>query len=150
MIGADDEIRVAGHDLVREPDAILAAIGVKGQFSAADNLHTGEENLRQMADLHHLNRFVAGSVLPSYEVLDLAEAARRPPASTYSGGMRRRLDLTMALVGDAQRILLDEPATGLDPGAAAKCGASSATWSQGTDELPPVVSHPVHRAAPSG
>jgi len=109
------DVRVAGHDLAREPDAVRAAIGVTGQFSAVDNLLTGEENLLLMADLHHLarreGRRRAAHLLDQF---DLTEAARKP-ASTYSGGMRRRLDLAMTLVGDPQVIFLDEPTTGLDP-----------------------------------
>ncbi|HLI39327.1 MAG TPA: ATP-binding cassette domain-containing protein [Streptosporangiaceae bacterium] len=116
LIGADGgEIRVAGHNLAEDPDAVRAAIGVTGQFSAVDGLLTGEENLRLMADLHHLGRTegrrrVAGLL----DRFDLAEAARKP-AATYSGGMRRRLDLAMSLVGDPRLIFLDEPTTGLDP-----------------------------------
>src|SRR5207248_1106680 len=83
------EVRVAGHDLAREPDAVRAAIGVTGQFSAVDNLLTGEENLTLMADLHHLDRRVgrrrAGELLDRF---DLAGATRQMVA-TYSGGMRR-------------------------------------------------------------
>jgi ABC-2 type transport system ATP-binding protein len=109
------EVRVAGHDLVREPDAIRAAIGVTGQFSAVDNMLTGEENLLLMAELHHLSRREgrrrAAELL---ERFDLVDAARKVPA-TYSGGMRRRLDLAMTLVGDPRIIFLDEPTTGLDP-----------------------------------
>jgi ABC-2 type transport system ATP-binding protein len=109
------DVRVAGHDLAREPDAVRAAIGVTGQFSAVDKLLTGEENLRLMADLHHLGRGEgrrrAAQLL---EQFDLTEAARKP-ASTYSGGMLRRLDLAMTLVGSPQVIFLDEPTTGLDP-----------------------------------
>src|SRR6201991_1315798 len=116
LIGADDgELRVAGHDLARDPDAVRAAIGVTGQFSAVDNLLTGEENLLLMADLHHLprgeGRRRAAQLLDQF---DLVEAGRKP-ASTYSGGMRRRLDLAMTLVGSPQVIFLDEPTTGLDP-----------------------------------
>src|SRR5579872_7161301 len=109
------EVRVAGHDLVREPDAVRAAIGVTGQFSAVDALLTGEENLLLMADLYHLGRAQgrkrAAALLDRF---DLADAARQRPA-TYSGGMRRRLDLAMTLVGDPRIIFLDEPTTGLDP-----------------------------------
>ena len=116
LISADaGELRVAGHDLARDPDAVRAAIGVTGQFSAVDNLLTGRENLILMADLHHLGR-VEGRRLAD-ELLgrfDLADAAAKP-AATYSGGMRRRLDLAMTLVGDPRLIFLDEPTTGLDP-----------------------------------
>src|SRR5216684_4276117 len=116
LIGADGgEVRVAGHDLAREPEAVRAAIGVTGQFSAVDNLLTGEENLLLMAGLHHLGRSEgrrrAAELLDRF---DLADAAKKTPA-TYSGGMRRRLDLAMTLVGDPRIIFLDEPTTGLDP-----------------------------------
>ncbi|HWB34508.1 MAG TPA: ATP-binding cassette domain-containing protein [Rugosimonospora sp.] len=116
LISADaGDAQVAGYDLAREPDAVRAAIGVTGQFSAVDKLLTGEENLRLMADLHHLAR--AAGRRRAAELLDrfdLTEAARKP-ASTYSGGMLRRLDLAMTLVGSPQVIFLDEPTTGLDP-----------------------------------
>ncbi|MEV0082974.1 ATP-binding cassette domain-containing protein [Saccharopolyspora sp. NPDC050642] len=116
LIRADaGHIRVAGHDLAADPDAVRAAIGVTGQFSAVDNLLTAEENLLLMADLHHLRRPVgqrrAAELL---ERFDLVEAGRKP-AATCSGGMRRRLDLAMTLVGDPRVIFLDEPTTGLDP-----------------------------------
>jgi ABC-2 type transport system ATP-binding protein len=116
LIGADGgEVRVAGHDLARNPDAVRAVIGVTGQFSAVDNLLTGEENLILMADLHHLGkregRRRAAELLDRF---DLVEAAKKTPA-TYSGGMRRRLDLAMTLVGNPRIIFLDEPTTGLDP-----------------------------------
>jgi ABC-2 type transport system ATP-binding protein len=116
LLSADSGIvRVASHDLVREPDAVRAAIGVTGQFSAVDNLLTGEENLLLMADLHHLDRREgrrrAAALLDRF---DLVDAAKKTPA-TYSGGMRRRLDLAMTLVGDPRVIFLDEPTTGLDP-----------------------------------
>jgi ABC-2 type transport system ATP-binding protein len=116
LISADaGDVQVAGHDLARESDAVRAAIGVTGQFSAVDKLLTGEENLRLMAALHHLARSEgrrrAAQLL---EQFDLTEAASKP-ASTYSGGMLRRLDLAMTLVGSPQVIFLDEPTTGLDP-----------------------------------
>jgi ABC-2 type transport system ATP-binding protein len=116
LIPADSgQVSVAGHDVVTDPDGVRAAIGVTGQFSALDDMSTGEENLRLMADLNHLGR--AAGRLRVAELLDrfdLADAARRP-ASTYSGGMRRRLDLAMTLVGSPRVIFLDEPTTGLDP-----------------------------------
>ncbi|MFI9061847.1 ATP-binding cassette domain-containing protein [Streptomyces sp. NPDC053429] len=109
------EIRVAGHDLATDAQSIRAAIGVTGQFSAVDGLITGEENMLLMAALHHLSkaegRRVAAELL---ERFDLTEAAKKP-ASTYSGGMKRRLDIAMTLVGDPRIIFLDEPTTGLDP-----------------------------------
>src|SRR5260221_7605677 len=116
LIRADGgEVRVAGHDVAREPDAVRAAIGVTGQFSAVDNLLTGEENLLLMADLHHLGRREgrqrAAALL---DRLQLTDAAKKTPF-TYSGGMRRRLDLAMTLMGDPRIIFLDEPTSGLDP-----------------------------------
>ncbi len=112
---ASGEIRVGGHDLATDPQAVRAAIGVTGQFSAVDGLITGEENMLLMADLHHLSRSegrrTATELLQRF---DLVEAAKKP-ASTYSGGMKRRLDIAMTLVGDPRIIFLDEPTTGLDP-----------------------------------
>ncbi|MFI2509329.1 ATP-binding cassette domain-containing protein [Streptomyces sp. NPDC018972] len=116
LVTADaGDLRVGGHDLATAPQAVRAAIGVTGQFSAVDGLITGEENMLLMADLHHLSRAegrrVAAELL---ERFDLTEAARKP-ASTYSGGMKRRLDIAMTLVGSPRIIFLDEPTTGLDP-----------------------------------
>ncbi len=116
LIRADaGQVSVAGHDLAADPDAVRAAIGVTGQFSAVDDLLTGEENLRLMADLRHLGRAAgrrrAAELLDQF---DLADAAAKT-AATYSGGMRRRLDLAMTLVGNPRLIFLDEPTTGLDP-----------------------------------
>ncbi|OQQ13686.1 ABC transporter [Streptomyces sp. M41(2017)] len=109
------QIRVGGHDLASDAQAARGVIGVTGQFSAVDGLITGEENMLLMADLHHLpkaqGRRVAAELL---ERFDLVEAARKP-ASTYSGGMKRRLDIAMTLVGGPRIIFLDEPTTGLDP-----------------------------------
>jgi ABC-2 type transport system ATP-binding protein len=109
------DVRVAGHDLARDPDAIRAAIGVTGQFSAVDKILTGEENLMLMADLHHMGRREgrqrAAELLKQF---DLVEAGPKILA-TYSGGMRRRLDLAMTLIGNPRIIFLDEPTTGLDP-----------------------------------
>jgi ABC-2 type transport system ATP-binding protein len=116
LIPADGgTVEVAGHDLARRPDDVRGAIGVTGQYSAVDKLLTGEENLLLMADLNHLSRRdgkrKAAELLDRF---DLADAARKP-AGTYSGGMQRRLDLAMTLVGDPRVIFLDEPTTGLDP-----------------------------------
>ena len=108
-------LRVAGHDVDREPEMVRSAIGVTGQFSAVDKLLTGRENLALMADLAHLGRATRRSrVAELLERFDLAEAADKP-AATYSGGMRRRLDLAMTLLGRPRVIFLDEPTTGLDP-----------------------------------
>jgi ABC-2 type transport system ATP-binding protein len=116
LIGADGgTVRVAGHDVAREPDAVRAAIGVTGQFSAVDALLTGSENLALMADLRHLGRAEGrrriAELLARFDLVDVA----RKPAATYSGGLRRRLDLAMTLVGRPRIIFLDEPTTGLDP-----------------------------------
>ncbi|WP_329550944.1 ATP-binding cassette domain-containing protein [Streptomyces sp. NBC_00696] len=116
LVTADaGQLHVGGHDLTLDPQAVRATIGVTGQFSAVDGLITGEENMLLMADLHHLpkqeGRQVAAELL---ERFDLTEAAKKP-ASTYSGGMKRRLDLAMTLVGSPRIIFLDEPTTGLDP-----------------------------------
>ena len=116
LIHADaGEIRVAGHDIAAEPDAVRAAIGVTGQFSAVDGLLTGRENLLLMADLHHLGRAAgrrrADELLERFDLVDAAGKT----AATYSGGMRRRLDLAMGLVGGPRILFLDEPTTGLDP-----------------------------------
>ncbi|WP_371603187.1 ATP-binding cassette domain-containing protein [Streptomyces sp. NBC_01220] len=116
LVTADGgQAQVAGCDLATSPQGVRAAIGVTGQFSAVDGLITGEENMFLMADLHHLSkqegRRVAAELL---ERFDLTDAASRP-ASTYSGGMKRRLDIAMTLVGSPRIIFLDEPTTGLDP-----------------------------------
>ena len=107
--------RVAGHDVATETRAVRAAIGVTGQFAAVDELLTGQENLQLMADLKRLGSGEAKRVVTDLlERFDLAESAQKL-AATYSGGMRRKLDLAMTLVGNPQIIFLDEPTTGLDP-----------------------------------
>ncbi|MFG2428973.1 ATP-binding cassette domain-containing protein [Streptomyces sp. NPDC048590] len=116
LIRADGgQAQVAGHDITTDAQGVRGAIGVTGQFSAVDGLITGEENMLLMADLHRLpraeGRRVAAELL---ERFDLVEAARKPAAS-YSGGMKRRLDIAMTLVGGPRVIFLDEPTTGLDP-----------------------------------
>jgi ABC-2 type transport system ATP-binding protein len=112
---ASGGIRVGGHDLATDPQAVRAKIGVTGQFSAVDGLITGEENMLLMGDLHHLSKREARRTAAELlERFDLTDAAKKP-ASTYSGGMKRRLDLAMTLVGNPRIIFLDEPTTGLDP-----------------------------------
>ena len=106
--------RVAGFDIATETKKVRSAIGVTGQFASVDDLLTGEENLRLMADLQHLGRDGKKVVDGLLERFDLTESARKM-ASTYSGGMRRKLDLAMTLVGRPRVVFLDEPTTGLDP-----------------------------------
>jgi ABC-2 type transport system ATP-binding protein len=116
LIPADaGAVSLLGHDLRSEAGAIRSLIGVTGQFSAVDNLLTGEENLTLMGRLLHLpaaeRRTIAFELM---ERFDLVEAAKRTP-TTYSGGMKRRLDIAMTLMGRPRLIFLDEPTTGLDP-----------------------------------
>ncbi len=108
-------VRVAGHDVATQTKAVRAAIGVTGQFAAVDELLTGQENLQLMADLRHLGSAEARRLVTDLlGRFDLTESARKL-VSTYSGGMRRKLDLAMTLVGSPRIIFLDEPTTGLDP-----------------------------------
>ncbi|MEU7168119.1 ATP-binding cassette domain-containing protein [Streptomyces morookaense] len=116
LVAADGgQAQVAGHDIATAPDGVRAAIGVTGQFAALDDLLTAEENLLLMADLLRLGkregRFRAKELLERFDIADVAKNR----AATFSGGMRRRLDIAMTLVGDPQVIFLDEPTTGLDP-----------------------------------
>jgi ABC-2 type transport system ATP-binding protein len=109
------EATVYGNSVTRQPDGVRAAIGVTGQFSAVDNFLTGEENLNLMADLNRLPKAQKSRrVADLLQRFDLVEAAKKS-ATTYSGGMRRRLDLAMSLLGDPRVVFLDEPTTGLDP-----------------------------------
>ena len=115
MVADGGTVHVAGHDVATETKAVRAAIGVTGQFAAVDELLTGRENLQLMADLKRLGSAEANRVVTSLlERFDLAESAQKL-AATYSGGMRRKLDLAMTLVGTPKIIFLDEPTTGLDP-----------------------------------
>src|SRR3954465_6395441 len=116
LIAADEgRARVAGHDGAREPARVRELIGLTGQYASVDELLTGEQNLVMIGELLDLSgkqaRLRAKELL---EWFDLADAPNRP-AKTYSGGMRRRLDLAAGLVGRPSVIFLDEPTTGLDP-----------------------------------
>src|SRR5713226_10233197 len=106
---------VMGHDVRREAGAVRKVIGVTGQFSAVDNLLTGEENLLLIGRLLHLPASeLRARTAQLLRLFDLVEAAKQTPA-TYSGGMKRRLDIAMTLMGRPKLIFLDEPTTGLDP-----------------------------------
>jgi ABC-2 type transport system ATP-binding protein len=108
-------VHVAGHDVAAETKAVRAVIGVTGQFAAVDELLTGQENLQLMSDLKRLDSGGGRRVIAELlERFDLTESAQKLVA-TYSGGMRRKLDLAMTLVGNPRIIFLDEPTTGLDP-----------------------------------
>jgi len=108
-------VGVARDDIATETKAVRAAVGVTGQFAAVDELLTGQENLQLMADLKRMGSGERRRVVTELlERFDLAESAQKL-VSTYSGGMRRKLDLAMTLVGNPQIIFLDEPTTGLDP-----------------------------------
>ncbi len=108
-------LKVLGIDVVKHPDKVRRTIGLAGQFAAVDEYLTGEENLRMFGTLYHLsNKEAKNRAKKILDDLKLTEAAGRL-AKTYSGGMRRRLDLGAALVGQPKILFLDEPTTGLDP-----------------------------------
>ena len=114
LLGPDGgRASVSGFDVVRSPDDVRRSISLTGQFTAVDEMLTGRENLHMIAKLRHLSdpRAVAEGLLKRFGLTDAA--GRR--AGTYSGGMKRRLDLAMSLVGRPPVVFLDEPTTGLDP-----------------------------------
>ncbi len=114
LIPADDgKASVAGFDIAENPEKIRGAISLTGQFAAVDEMLTGRENLQLICDLRHIKNGsdVAKKLLVDFGLTDAADKR----ASTYSGGMRRRLDIAMSLIGTPQIIFLDEPTTGLDP-----------------------------------
>ncbi len=104
---------VCGFDVARSPDRVRSSISLTGQFTAVDEMLSGRENLHMIARLRHLEnpRGIAKELLERFGLIDAAD--RR--VGTYSGGMKRRLDLAMSLVGTPAVIFLDEPTTGLDP-----------------------------------
>jgi ABC-2 type transport system ATP-binding protein len=106
-------VRVAGHDVVEQPDEVRKSISLTGQFAAVDEVLTGRENLELMASLRRVAdpKKVAADLLVRFGLTDAGD--RR--SGTYSGGMKRRLDIAMSLVGSPSIIFLDEPTTGLDP-----------------------------------
>jgi ABC-2 type transport system ATP-binding protein len=107
--------RVAGHDVAAAPHEVRRAISLTGQYAAVDEMLTGRENLRLMGTLRHLRRRAArhraDELLEQFDLVD----ARDRRVATYSGGMRRRLDLAMSIVSEPPVLFLDEPTTGLDP-----------------------------------
>ncbi|HVW35409.1 MAG TPA: ATP-binding cassette domain-containing protein [Acidimicrobiia bacterium] len=109
------EAKVLGHDVITEADAVRASIGLAGQYAAVDENLTGFENLRMVGKLTHLPKGLvkerAGELLERFSLSDAADR----PVKTYSGGMRRRLDLAASLVHRPPVLFLDEPTTGLDP-----------------------------------
>lgn len=109
------EVLVNGYDVGREPNKVRASIGLTGQYAAVDEYLTGRENLEMMGRLYHLSRAEAKKrAVELLEQFDLAKAADRG-VKTYSGGMRRRLDLAASLISTPPILFLDEPTTGLDP-----------------------------------
>lgn len=116
LLGFDaGTVAVEGHDVAKNPDAVRSVIGLTGQSAAVDELLTGRENLEMMGRLYHLTKQSAKARAQELlEEFDLVEASGRP-AKTYSGGMRRRLDLAVSLIATPPVIFLDEPTTGLDP-----------------------------------
>jgi ABC-2 type transport system ATP-binding protein len=130
------ELRVAGYDVRRQAAAVRRNIGLAGQFAAIEPTMTGQENLRMIARLFGQSRKQAkASAAGVLSTLDLADAGGRL-ARTYSGGMRRRLDLGASLVGSPKLLLLDEPTTGLDPRSRIELwDAIRALVKQGTDVL---------------
>ena len=119
---------VAGFDVVRQANKVRAAIGLAGQYAAVDEYLTGFENIEMVGRLYHVPRAAcrrrADELLARF---DLVEAGGRP-VKTYSGGMRRRLDLAASLVVSPPVLFLDEPTTGLGPVAGSRCGRSSPSW----------------------
>jgi ABC-2 type transport system ATP-binding protein len=116
LLAADSgDVRVAGFDVARDPDEVRRALSLTGQYAAVDEVLTARENLRLMARLRHLRRAeVRRRTEELIERFGLGEAADRR-VGTYSGGMKRRLDLAMSLISEPKVVVLDEPTTGLDP-----------------------------------
>lgn len=115
LLPDEGEVRVAGMDVVRDPALVRASIGLAGQYAAVDENLTGFENLEMVGRLYHIGRKEARKRATFLlELFDLVDASNRL-LKTYSGGMRRRLDLAVSLIGDPKVLFLDEPTTGLDP-----------------------------------
>lgn len=109
------DIKVNGYDVVKQADQVRESIGLTGQFAAVDEYLTGEENLNLIGRLYHLKKSDAQKVTNELiEQFDLVESSTKPVKS-YSGGMKRKIDLAMSLIASPSVIFLDEPTTGLDP-----------------------------------
>ncbi|WP_042274623.1 daunorubicin resistance protein DrrA family ABC transporter ATP-binding protein [Faecalimicrobium dakarense] len=106
-------VKICGFDVLKQADKVRREISLTGQYAAVDEVLTGRENLQLIGKLHHIHNVdkKANELLEKFKLLDAADR----PASTYSGGMRRRLDIAMGLIGNPSVIFLDEPTTGLDP-----------------------------------
>lgn len=115
LIAADSGVaKVNGFDVAKQPGQVRSSISLTGQFAAVDDILTGRENLELIADLRHVGNFSAQVATDLLKKFNLTDAADRR-VQTYSGGMRRRLDIAMSLIGNPSVIFLDEPTTGLDP-----------------------------------
>lgn len=115
LVPDSGDVTINGFDIVKDTDAIRSSIGLTGQYAAVDELLTGRENLVMMGQLYHLSkkdsRVRADELLAEFDLVDAADRI----AKTYSGGMRRRLDLALSLIATPPILFLDEPTTGLDP-----------------------------------
>ncbi len=114
LLAADGgSVEVAGYDVAKQPEKVRSAISLTGQFAAVDDTLTARENLALIGDLRHIkdSSQTANELLEKFQLADAAD--RR--VTTFSGGMRRRLDIAMSLIGNPEVIFLDEPTTGLDP-----------------------------------
>ena len=122
------QARVAGHDVVKDAKTIRSLIGLAGQYASVDELLTGRENLELVGLLYHLDRSeYQRRAQEALERMTLTDAGDKP-VKTYSGGMRRRLDLAASLIGQPPVLFLDEPTTGLDPRRGTTSGSSSRIW----------------------
>jgi len=109
----EGNVKICGFDLKKEPNNVRSCISLTGQYAAVDEMLTGRENMYLVAKLRHLKNY-KDTVNELLEMFGLSESKNRR-VKTYSGGMRRKVDIAMSLLGDPEIIFLDEPTTGLDP-----------------------------------